>query len=161
MISALQPNRRVITVLLLCGLATLVGCGPDRPPAFPASGQVLFANGTPVRAGTVELKSRRHPVNARGTIKEDGTFVLSTYEEGDGALEGIHDCVVVQFVVAEKMGKGATSAYGVVDPRFASYASSGLSCEVSATTENRIMINVEGIGELKQGGTEKDHTHHK
>ncbi len=68
-----------------------VGCGDGRPPAYPAKGRVVFANGTPVKTGTVELKSREHPIQARGTIDPDGHFELTTYRSGDGAIAGTHD----------------------------------------------------------------------
>ncbi len=146
---------------LLAVLAFSLGCGPQHPPTYPVQGRVEFANGNPVKAGSVELLAVDLKVNARGTIDEQGRFTLTTFEDGDGAVAGKHRCVVVQMIIAEKLGQAAGSQYGVVHPRFASYATSGLECEIKPTGENRIVLKVEGVDGLKDGGTEKDHKHEK
>lgn len=140
-------------------LIASVGCGPSRPPAYPAKGRVVFPNGSSVKTGTVELKSRQHGTHARGTIEADGSFVLTTYEKDDGAVAGLHDCVVVQMILAEDAKFRLHGTYGVVHTRFASYATSGLTCTVEPKASNDIVLTVEGIGKLSTGGTEKDHKH--
>lgn len=155
------PSVRVVIALICCGLPTWVGCGDGRPPAYKTTGKVVFTNGTPVKTGTVELKSREHSIQARGTIGEDGQFVLSTYKEGDGAVAGTHDCVVVQMVIVEDLKQRNHGSYGVVNPRFASYHTAQLTCTVEPKAENQIMLTVEGVGKLVEGGTEKDHKRSK
>lgn len=144
--------------LWLC-LAVLcaIGCGPSRPPAYPAKGRVVFRNGSSVHVGTVELKSRDHRTQARGLIQPDGTFVLTTYEHEDGAVAGIHDAVVVQMLVAEDLKARTHGLFGIVHPRFASYATSGLTCEIEPSQRNEITLTVEGVGKLADGGNEKNH----
>ncbi len=83
-----------------------------------------------MKTGTVELKSREHPIQARGTIDPDGHFELTTYRSADGAIAGTHDCVVVQMVVTEDLKTANHGVYGVVNPRHASYQTSGLTCTV-------------------------------
>lgn len=63
----------------------------------PVKGKVV-SNGEPVTSGSIRFQ----PVSvegtsggqigkpARGTVKEDGTFQLSTYGENDGAVVGKH-----------------------------------------------------------------------
>ena len=75
---------------------------------------------------TIELKSRQHDIHARGKLNLDGTFTLTTYEEGDGAVEGKHDCVIVQFVMTEGVQGHRPSTIGVIDRRYNSYTTSGL-----------------------------------
>ncbi len=142
-----------IAALILTG----TGCGSGQPPAYTTKGQVVFANGSPVKTGTVELKSREHGVQARGSIGEDGRFVLTTYRQDDGAVAGTHDCVVVQMIVAEDLGVRNHGVYGVVNPRFASYHTSGLNCTIEPKAGNEIKLTVEGVGKLIEGGTDKDH----
>ena len=139
-------------------LLLVAGCS-NQPPAYPTKGKVVFPNGTPVHTGTVELRSRKFGNQARGTIAKDGTFVLSTYGTDDGAVEGLHDCVVVQFVVAEDLKTPKHSTFGVIHPRYGSYTSSGLSCEILPREDNTITLTVEGVGRLSDGGAEKDHKH--
>ena len=129
-------------------LASFVGCSDGRLKAYPAKGKVVFKTGSPVHVGTVELKSREHGVQARGAIDKDGNFTLTTYVDGDGAIAGAHDCVVVQFVMTEELADFKPSAVGVVHPRFASYSTSGLSVEIKADQVNELKVEVEGVKKI-------------
>jgi hypothetical protein len=134
----------------------LTGCS-DQLPTYPVNGHVFFPGGSPVHVGTVELKSREHGIQARGTINEDGSFKLTTYKEGDGAIAGVHDCVVVQFIVAEGLSGHKPSTLGVIQRRYGSYATSGLSVEIKPNKSNNVTIEVEGI--RKDQNDEKGHGH--
>lgn len=97
MSSSLFPARVLIPVLLLALtlLPFLSGCGGGRPSIEPAKGKVV-CNGQPVTAGSVsfvpigESGSEAGGRPAVGTVGPDGTFVLTTYETGDGAIVGKH-----------------------------------------------------------------------
>jgi hypothetical protein len=74
--------------------AALAGCGPGGGPIGKVNGKVV-ANGQPVTGGSFTFA----PINsspdnpalpANGQVKSDGTFVLSTHKEGDGAAVGKH-----------------------------------------------------------------------
>jgi hypothetical protein len=136
------PAMQGLVLALGIGAST-VGCS-DRLPTYPVSGIVQFEAGKPVHVGTLELKSREHGIQARGEIQSDGSFQLTTYSAGDGAVAGLHDCVVVQMVFAEGLSAHRPSAVGVVDGRHASYSTSGLVVEVSADQNNELTIEVEG-----------------
>ncbi len=123
--------------------ATLLGCS-DRLATYPACGRVEFSSGGAVHVGTVELKSREHGVQARGSIDNDGNFALTTYNEGDGAVAGNHDCVVVQFVMTEDVAGHRPSTIGVIDRRYASYATSDLQIEILPGAKNDILLRVDG-----------------
>lgn len=107
--------------------------------------------------GSIELKSREHAVHARGEIAADGSFTLTTYTQGDGAVAGTHDCVVVQMIVTEDLKARTHGTYGVVHPRFASYSTAKLTCNIQPKPGNVITLSVEGVGKLAEGGAEKDH----
>lgn len=113
--------------------------------AVAVTGQVVFADGSPAHVGTVELKSRDHKIQARGAIDNDGVFHLTTYKKDDGAIAGKHDCVVVQMVMTEELANFQPSYEGVVDSRFGSFSTSGLSIEVSANDENFVTLKVENL----------------
>lgn len=134
-----------------------VGCGDGRPPAYPAKGRVVFADGSPVKVGTVETKSRLHGVQATASIELDGSFVFTTYAKDDGAVAGPHDLVVVQFVQAENIINHKPSTLGVVNPKHASYATSGLQIEISPNKQNELVIEVEGVPKPKNGNAKSDH----
>ncbi len=120
-----------------------------QPRTYPVSGKVRFKSGGDVHVGTVEFKSKEHQIQARGQIQSDGRFTLTTFNENDGAIAGMHDCVVVQFVMAEGITGHPPSTIGVVDPRYASYSTSRLKAEIFADKKNEIILEVDGVLETQ------------
>lgn len=151
----LSPRRA--TLCLFAG--ALAGCSDGRPPTYPVSGQVVFDDGSPVHVGTVELKSREHNLHARGEIDPDGHFTLTTFQRGDGAVAGAHECVVVQMVMAEDVANLRPSSDGVVHPRYGSYATSGLVVHVSDEDPNELQLNVEPLASSDHPGVRSSHGH--
>jgi len=131
------------------------GCS-GRLATYPVQGKVQFLDGAPVRVGTVELKSLDHAVQARGEIQEDGSFTLSTFADGDGAVAGKHACVVVQFLMLEEAAGHRPSKLGVIDRRYSSYGTSGLSIEILPQSSNNVVIEVAGVLKKQPEG---DHKH--
>ena len=96
----------------------LAGCGGDRgaDPAtttpYPVQGQVLLADGKPLKGGKIVFAPKelgRHP--AAGAIGTDGSFSLKTDDGRDGAEAG--DYKVRIEPTAELFGK---SKGGLADP---------------------------------------------
>jgi len=86
------PRRPLAVAAVIAFAAGLAGCGSGQLGTASVSGKVSF-NGAPVPGGTItfypaggEAGTESRP--ASGPIKPDGTFVLTTYEEGDGAVPG-------------------------------------------------------------------------
>ena len=158
---AIRRAHRWIGCAAVCaGMFVFGGCSSGRLPTYPVSGKVVFPDGSPAHVGTVEFRSREHGIQARGEIGIDGRFQLTTYKDGDGAVAGTHDCVVVQLVIVEGIANFRPSTEGVVHPRFGSYSTSGLSCEVSAADANNLTITVEGLdAPLGKGDSDHDHSH--
>lgn len=80
--------------MLVAVSAMVAGCGESRPVTCPVRGTVT-CQGKPVPRGTVlfnPVDPTRPP--ARGTIASDGTYELTTYRAGDGAVPGEHKIVV-------------------------------------------------------------------
>lgn len=82
-------------------LATSVGCGGGRVdiPLGKVRGKVVY-NGKPMTAGTVTFtpitgKGAEGGHVATGEIESDGTYVLTTFDTGDGAILGQHAATVV------------------------------------------------------------------
>jgi hypothetical protein len=155
-----RPLVDCLRSFLLGGIVVLVsplliGCS-NQLPTYPVRGRVEFAHaGGPVRLGTVELKSLEHGINARGEIEENGSFTLTTFKAGDGAVAGKHACVVVQFVMTEELTSQRGSLVGVIDPKYNSYTTSGLEIEIEPGKQNDIVITVDGI--LKKQPAEHQH----
>lgn len=89
-----------VTVLLL----SAGGCGSEvkKLTVHPVSGIVRF-NGKPMKGGgaIIFFPKDGNGKEASGTIAEDGTFTLKTYEEGDGAAAGEYRVVIHQMTTKE------------------------------------------------------------
>ena len=136
-------NQR--TVLLLAAVVTALGCHRGQLPTYEAKGSVTLADGTPLDRGWVEFESLDHqpPVTARGEIQPDGTFLLSTFYPGDGAIEGRHRAVVV-VPLPEGAGDNPRQIELLVDPRFGQFETAGLEFTVGRNAdENVFRITVE------------------
>ncbi len=83
------PFSRLAVAL---GCLLLPGCGPDRPETATVTGKVTF-RGSPVSAGKIMF----YPETGRaavGTISADGTYRLTTFDSGDGAILGKHQVTI-------------------------------------------------------------------
>ena len=86
---------------LLLSCLILSGCGDGRPETYPVHGRVTW-NGAPVTAGRITF----HPTEGRpalSSIESDGSYQLTTFEPGDGALAGSHQ---VTILAMESSGEG-------------------------------------------------------
>lgn len=116
------------------------GCGTERVPTFPVSGSIQFADGEPVRTGTIELESEEFGTTATGSIQNNGSFVLGTYTPDDGAAAGTHRVIVVQIIIADGISKHTQDHGRSVPPKFGDYSSSGLTVQVEPIKQNQIVI---------------------
>lgn len=93
--SALATFGPAAFLLLLAGGAG--GCGSgDRPyvaPTLPVKGKVTY-NGKPLTRGNINFQPVDIGREANGSIQPDGTFVLTTFKDGDGAVPGVHRVAV-------------------------------------------------------------------
>jgi hypothetical protein len=87
---------RRLTALGLVGVAiACTSCSQDkRVPVFPVTGQVWFAGKPTPRALLVFHPVVENSMRPLGTVDEDGTFTLTTYEQGDGAPAGDYTVTV-------------------------------------------------------------------
>ena len=134
----------VFSVLILTG--ALAGCGSRHPPTYPVTGKVVFGNGTTLTSGGIiisePVSGGELPVNARSKIADDGSFRLSTYESGDGAVAGEHRFLVrAERTTDEDMMTGRVPR-PVIDRRFESFATSGLQFTVQEQ-DNDFTIEVQ------------------
>ena len=135
-------------------LASIValGCGSDRPGTATVRG-VVELDGKPIsgfdNAGV--LFTPRGGRMAKGVVQADGTFELSTFGSGDGAIVGPAH-VTVSATVDEPDAVTVDRGVGVrwiIPERFGG-EDSGLSCDVVAGKENvfRIRLASDGSGEI-------------
>lgn len=132
-----------VAISVVSGLFLIAGCHDGRVKMYPTSGKVVFADGQPVRGGTVELESIEHGTSATGTIRDDGTFVLGTYTSTDGAAAGKHRVIVVQLIIADGTVKHTKDHGRPVDPTYGRYNTSGLTATVLAQQQNQLVLTLE------------------
>ena len=129
-------------------LSVLSACGPSRPQTAPVTGKVTF-RGNPLPEGTITFYPEIGR-SATGRIGPDGTYVLTTFDEGDGALVGKHTVTIeaVRFaqrqqpksleeeIAMARSGKkedpAAAKPQRLVPQKYAEKSTSGLSAEVSS-----------------------------
>ena len=86
--------RALATSLMAAILVGVAACGPDNGLNLATvQGKVTY-KGKPIKNGTVmfvpdESKGATGP-QAIGTIKSDGTYILSSQDADDGAVVGMH-----------------------------------------------------------------------
>ena len=139
------PNRRRSLALTLAVLSIAVwcvalgGCGSDRLPVAPVEGKVLY-NGTPLEFGSVVFQAQAGPPS-RGAIRPDGTFVLTTYSDGDGAIIGTNDVRITCFesqrpgYVVDESEEEPGVGQSLIPRKYASPGQSGLKEEVKAENQ--------------------------
>lgn len=135
---------KISLLLVLIATALFSGCGDGRPKVVKTSGQVLL-NGEPLTFtgdGFVQVipKDSRP---ATGKINpSDGTFTLTTFEEGDGAVQGEHPVTVI----VNALGPGG-SAVGLLPEEYGDISTSNLTVKIDEPTDS---LKIELTGKLKK-----------
>ena len=108
------------------------GCGSKTPAVAPVKGIVLLDD-KPLTTGRVmTLPSAGRGAN--GLIEKDGSFKLSTFGKGDGALIGTHKVAVVAY---ENQGTGPEATNkSLVPEQYTNPETSGFTIDVKAGEVN-------------------------
>ena len=89
----MRAGAATTTMLALLTLWSAPGCGGPAElrgaPTFPVKGKVTY-RGKPLTQGSVTFEPDGAGKEANGPIQPDGTFILTTYKPGDGAVAGLH-----------------------------------------------------------------------
>ena len=123
-----------MVVVVVSLLGTVSGCGQSHELETADVQGIVTLDGRPVHSGSVIFTPPRGRA-AKGVIGPDGTFSLSTYAAGDGAILGVHQ---VTIVAREKGSGGSEGRPGksLIPERYGSPTVSGLSFEVKADGPN-------------------------
>ncbi len=116
-------------------IGAISGCteSVERPKTFPVGGKVTY-KGQPVPKGTVTFQpDEGHP--AVGEIQSDGTYQLSTFAQGDGALPGHHKVFIIANTADPTKIPGSTPGWtppkDLVPKKYNTAATSGLEATIS------------------------------
>lgn len=135
-------RSRVVRLLSFAAIACLAGCGN---PIAPVEGVVVFADApdtpaTELAGYVLTLESvgpDGKPVGGMAEVGADGTFRVSTFKDGDGALRGRQKVALTPpFLLS---GDRAASK---IPAKYHDLATSGLEIDVQPG-ENKVKLTVE------------------
>jgi len=89
-----RVSRQLSLFVLAVPLAFVVGCGPKFPKTAIVKGKVTY-KGKAVPNGTVNFNPEIPGPPTSGEIQPDGTYTLTTFKSGDGAIPGKYSVVIV------------------------------------------------------------------
>ena len=92
----LSRSFPLLLIPLLSAIVTACGCGrvDDRPATVTVKGTVIYRE-KPVVGARVEFMNDSASRAATGITNEQGAFTLTTFEQDDGAVPGLHKVSVV------------------------------------------------------------------
>ncbi len=86
--------QRFCSIFLIVSGLVVTGCSKSPTPrTFPVTGQVIL-EGSPLKDATVMLQPADGGSFGYGITDDDGQFIISTFEVGDGAIPGLHGIIV-------------------------------------------------------------------
>jgi len=120
----------------------LAGCGVGQPRTAVVRGKVTY-QGKPVPGGTILFTPTSGPP-ATGGIQPDGSYTLTTFRKGDGAVPGSHKVVIVAVDDTSNILPEARNPLPppIIPAKYSSAATSDLKAEVQ-DKENTIDFNLE------------------
>lgn len=147
--------RCAVAIVAATWVASLIGCGSSdewsekRLKVYKVSGTVLL-DGSPCPDATVTFFSDANPISATGRTNAEGKFQLTTYNDGDGAVEGSQKVTVVkrEFVEQKTKYDSATESSVAMIPKellpkkYMTPATSGLTYTVATSGSNDFKIEI-------------------
>ena len=135
-----QRNHAVGACLCCMALLSAVGCGnTSSHPTVKVQGKVTY-DGKPVPAGTVMFQPAEGVTQtadrpATGAIQPDGSYELSSFAAGDGAMPGEYDVAIVSFSGGPTPEEPNKPEVWTVPKRYSNPASSGLKQKVDDSSD--------------------------
>lgn len=128
-----KSTAPIFRVALGLAAAWIVGCGgdSDRLQTAPVHGTVSY-NGQPLTRGSITFVPTQSGPTATGQIQPDGTYSLTTYEEGDGAILGSHRVMIVSMDEGSGLPEDAMTEPKLLIPdKYGRDQTSGLTADVT------------------------------
>lgn len=138
-------------LILMMSAVFIMGCGgTGRPKTYAVTGKVTF-RGQPCGGALVVFhpaeKGHENDPKPVATVKEDGTYSLSTFDENDGAVMGEYNITIVWNAKAKeaKLSLGSEGGGGAdkLNGRYGDPRNPKLKASVKKDTPNAIDFTVE------------------
>lgn len=124
-------KNKIIFVSVL-SLLFVVGCSGK----VGLSGKVVYSDDkSPVPLGTVCIETETY--QARGNIKQDGTFVISSFRENDGLPPGSYRVYIAgaQKIIGQDRD-GINIYEPLISPEFCSISTTNITIDIKSTTKD-------------------------
>lgn len=124
---------RCVSLLAIAGcLLFFTGCNPEG--IHPVKGQVIWKDtqqpATELAHSLISFEQRGTETSARGQIKPDGSFQLTTNNENDGAKVGEHVVLITEIGRLPSSNDPTRLAPGKIGTRYATPTTSDLRCTI-------------------------------
>ena len=120
-------NKFFAFILILLAITVgVTGCGTGH---VKHGGTVTLDDGTPLTKGNVIYITETF--QARGTIDAQGQYTIGTYNTADGLPKGTYK-VYISGADEDVPGSDGMASYSLIDPAYASFSSTPLTCEIPA-----------------------------
>jgi hypothetical protein len=129
---------------VVVGAMQCIGCGKEGLQTEPVSGTVTIDGRAYTQGGSVVFQPEGKGKQAAGKIEPDGSFKLSTYSPGDGAIVGKHKVLVMPLPPAD-IGDDQDPVQQRVSPltqALANTPSNQLIFEVKSDAANRLDLDL-------------------
>jgi len=117
-----SPLKSITLAALLLGACSGCGGSGSLPTLIPVKGKVTY-KGQPLTKGTVRFEPDGYGRMATGDLQADGTFVLTTYQTGDGVVAGQHKVFIT--------GTGSNPRKELVPQKYTTADGSKLTADVN------------------------------
>jgi hypothetical protein len=132
--------RVLKSFVLLCLVAAIPSCGPARKSVFPVKGRVVDSAGKPLVGATVLFHpiapDAEDPTIPAAHVDESGSFVLTTYVQGDGAPAGEYSVTIL--LVPPRKNPLDTQAPDQLKGRYANPTTSKIRFTVEKRESNEV-----------------------
>lgn len=130
---------------LACSL--LCGCGGGNGlDTAPTTGEITY-RGKPLPYGSISFRPKAGPPST-GPIGSDGTFEMSTYRDGDGAILGMNDVMISATELHAGTAKPVEAGVEMPAPKslipakYTAFSTSGLNAEVKEGEKNHFVFEL-------------------
>ena len=121
----------ILIIAMLPLLLTFSGCSEKRVPVYPVAGKVTYKGQPPVGASVVLHPAKSgdtSDVTPTGTVKDDGSFAITSYEPGDGAPQGEYVATIEWYKYQKDLGGAGPN---VIPSKYVSAKTSPVKVSVS------------------------------
>jgi hypothetical protein len=124
-------TKRVCRIATLSAFLLLLGCAEATVPVYPVTGSVTF-QGKPPAGALIVFSSTSGGAEGfapTATVKDDGSFAVTSFEPGDGAPQGEYVATVHWYKVVSD-GGGSGPGPNVLPKQYASAKTSPIRVSV-------------------------------